>query len=668
MRTLFLVAVLALHASAGRAEILTIEIAKRSDLLGGRSFGRVGGYEVLEGRILFGLDPANPANRRIVDLGLAPRNAAGLVEFWANFAALVPKRPRPAGVALFEVSNRGLVYLRNILDFGTMTPIPATEADLGDAMLLEMGLTLVWVGWQHDVPDEPGRFRIEAPVATGLDGTPLVGPVRADWVVQRPTASLSLAHGGAIAYPTIDLDDPTAVLTVREGRYDSTRVVPRSEWRFGRVGEEGQVGPDPRWISRNGGFEPGSIYQLVYRARDPKVAGVGLAAIRDAMSHAKYRPNSPFAARYAVAFGISQTGRLLRHFLYQGFNTDERGRQVFDGMLIHVAGAGRGSFNHRFAQPSRDAHRFDTFFFPTDLFPFASGSATDPETGRVDGLTAGGRQLPKIFQTNSGHEYWGRAASLIHTTPAGDRDLAIPPNERIYLLAGSQHVPASFPPAEQTRHPESRAYRGNPVDYRLPLRSLLVSLVDWVRRGTAPPPSAYPRLDRGDLVPIDRSSWRLPRDLAPPRVVHQPDRVDYGARWAEGIIDREPPAVGRPFPARVPATDSLGNEVGGFRTVELEAPLATHPTWNTRVGQPGDQGELSRLLGTWLPLPKTEAERAATADPRPLVGSLYRDRQAFERRVSEALTRLIAGRMLLPADSARARRRAMATWEWLESR
>jgi hypothetical protein len=662
----FWLAVLA-PASPIAAEVVRVEIARRVEVFGGRVFGQFGAYQLIEGRMLFALDPANRSNARIVDLALAPRNGAGKVEVWADFAALRPTRPAPDGVALFEVSNRGLKYLANVLDYGTMAAHPSAAADFGDALLLDLGLTIVWVGWQHDVPADPDRLGLSAPVARGPNGESLTGLVRSDWVVPRPVRSLGLAHGNHVAYPPVDPDGAETVLTVRDGRYAPRRVVPRSEWKFARE-VDGKPVPDSTAIYRDQGFEPGRIYELVYRSRDPKVAGVGLAAIRDAMSWAKYDPASPVAARHAIGFGISQTGRLLRHFIYQGFNTDEQGRKVFDGLLVHIAGGGRGSFNHRFAQPSRDAHRYDAFFFPTDLFPFASAPTTDPVTGAADGLY--GHQLdpthlPLVFQTNSGYEYWGRAASTIHTSPDGTRDVDPPPNERIYLLAGAQHVPGPFPPPETNRHPGARAFRNDPLDYRLPLRALLVGLVDWVKDGKAPPPSAYPRIDRGDLVAIDRVRLPVVPDLGRPAVLHQADRLDFGPRWTEGIIDREPPGLGPPFPSLVAQVDQLGNEIGGIRTVELEAPLASYLPWNLRKGLPGDTTELTRILGTLLPLPRTEAERRTARDPRPSIASRYPSREAYLARARKAAESLVERRMLLRRDVERAVARAAATWDWV---
>lgn len=660
---------LAVVPARAAAEVVRVEVTRRVDVLGGRAFGTAGPYEWIEGRMLFAFDPANRYNARIVDLGLAPRNAAGKVEAWADFAVLKPRQPRPDGVALVEVSNRGLKLMLQFLDYGTGALRPTSEADFGDGLLMRLGLTVIWVGWQHDVPLNPDLLRLHAPVAVGPGGTSLTGLLRADWVVVRPDRSLSIAHANHVAYPA-DTASPDNVLTVRDGRYAPRRVVPKAAWRFARV-EGDRVVPDPARVYLESGFEPGRIYELVYRGRDPKVAGLGLAAIRDVISYARYDQASLFPVRHGIVYGISQSGRFLRHFLYQGFNTDEAGRPAYDGVMVHVAGAGRGSFNHRFAQASRDAHRYDTFFYPTDLFPFSGASQTDPVTGATDGLFAhqyDPAHLPRVFQTNSGYEYWGRAASLIHTTVDGTADVAPHPSERIYHLAGSQHAPGPFPPPETARHPGSRAWRGNPVDYVAPMRALLVAMIQWVRDGTEPPASAYPSIAGGGLVPLDRYEFPAIPDLLEPRVVHQPDRVDFGPDWSRGLVTLEPPRLGPPFPVLVPRNDSLGNEVGGVRTVELEAPLATFPPWNLRVGMPGDTTELTRILGSYLPLPRTEAERRAARDPRPAIATLYVGREEYLARARAAARSLVASRFLLPDDVERVVGRAAAHWDWIHGR
>ena len=299
------------------------------------------------------LDPAHPANAVIVDLDRAPRNARSRVEASADFMVLRPRRPPARGAtALLEVSNRGGKALLPYFNRAPRRLDPTEPADFGDRLLMRLNLTLIWVGWQFDVPPHPELLRLRAPIAWGA-GASIDGLVRSDWTIERPTTTLSLAHRDHVAYPVADPQHADNVLTVRSARLGPREIVPRERWRSARV-DGGHLVDDPTQISLSGGFQPGKIYELVYRARDPVVVGIGLAAVRDIVSWARYDPRSEFPVTGAIAVGISQSGRFLRHFLYQGLNTDEAGRKVFDGMFIHTAGAGRGSFNHRFAQPSRD--------------------------------------------------------------------------------------------------------------------------------------------------------------------------------------------------------------------------------------------------------------------------------------------------------------------------
>jgi hypothetical protein len=480
------------------AEVVRVEIESREVILDGRSFGVIGPYEKIVGVIYFAFDPDNPYNARIVDLALAPRNADGRVEAWANFTVLRPVNPVPGGgVALIEVSNRGGKASLRYLNRASAGGFDPTDPEhFGDGLLMRLGLTVIWVGWQWDVPLQEGRLRLHVPVAVGEEGEPIVGMVRADWTVDRPTQVLDLAHRNHVAYPVYGPDGPRVVLTERDGRMAERRIVPRSQWRFARIEGDGVV-TDPTRIYMESGFTPGKIYELVYPSKDPRVVGLGPAAIRDVISYAKYDPSSPFPVDYGIAIGISQTGRFLRHYTYQGFNTDEQGRKALDGLMIHTAGAGRGSFNHRFAQPSRDAHRYSAFFYPTDIFPFTSRTQTDWQTGRTDGLFAHAfneEDLPKIFYTNTGYEYWGRAAALIHTSVDGESDIELYPNERIYHLASGQHFVGRYPPPDNSRLADSGAYRGNPLDFLVTMRALLVRMMEWVKEDAAPPPSAYPTI------------------------------------------------------------------------------------------------------------------------------------------------------------------------------
>jgi hypothetical protein len=657
------VLVLLLAAAAGAsAEVRRVVVSTRQEVLGGD-------YEKLGGTVELELDPTHPANAAIVDLDRAPRNARGRVEASADFMVLRPRRPPARGAtALLEVSNRGGKALLPYFNRAAWSLDPSTAEDFGDRFLMRLNLTLIWVGWQFDVPRQPGLLRLRAPVAR--DGSePIEGLVRSDWTVERPSTTLPLAHRDHVAYPVADPRHPDNVLTVRSARLGPREIVPRERWRFARL-DGGRLVDDPTHIHLAGGFLPGKIYELVYRARDPVVVGIGLAAVRDVISWARYDARSEFPVTAAIGAGISQSGRFLRHFLYQGFNTDEAGRKVFDGLLVHTAGAGRGSFNHRFAQPSRDAHRFSAFFYPTDLFPFTTRTQTDPETGIADGLLARSadhpEHRPKIFFTNTGYEYWGRAASLIHTSPDGRADVAPLPNERIYHLAGGQHFIGGLPPSRSEA--AGRAYRSNPLDFLPTLRAMLARLVDWVTQDRTPPASVYPTLAAGTLVSIDALKFPPIADLRPPTVIHQAHRVDYGPRWAAGIITREPPGVGAPFPALVCQVDADGNEMAGVRGIELLAPLATYTPWQLRGGHGTDAGELVDFLGTYVPLPRTDGERQRWGDSRVSIERRYGDKRAYLATAARAADSLVAAGLLLREDVPRALERAEQHWDWIMSR
>ncbi len=659
---LAVVVVILAAAGTANAEVRRLVVSTREEVLGGD-------YEKLGGTVELELDPAHPANAAIVDLDRAPRNARGRVEASADFMVLRPRRPPARGsTALLEVSNRGGKALLPYFNRATWSLDPSTAEDFGDRLLMRLHLTLIWVGWQFDVPRQPGLLRLRAPIARDADG-PIEGLVRSDWTVERPTTTLPLAHRDHVAYPVADPRHADNVLTVRSARLGPREIVPRDRWRFARL-DDGRLVDDPTHIHLAGGFQRGKIYELVYRARDPVVVGIGLAAVRDVISWARYDSRSEFPVTAAIGAGISQSGRFLRHFLYQGFNTDEAGRKVFDGLLVHTAGAGRGSFNHRFAQPSRDAHRFSAFFYPTDLFPFTSRTQTDPETGIADGLLARSAdrpdQWPKIVVTNTGYEYWGRAASLIHTSPDGRVDVTPLPNERIYHLAGGQHFIGGFPPTTSER--AGRAYRGNPLDFQVTLRALLARLVEWVVDGRTPPASVYPTLAAGTLVSIDALKFPRIPDVRAPSVIHQAHRVDYGPRWAAGIITREPPGIGAPFPALVSQVDADGNEVAGVRGVELLAPLATYTPWQLRGGHGSDAAELVDFLGTYVPLPRTDTERQRWSDSRLSLERRYADKREYRATAARAAESLVAAGLLLREDVPRVLERADQHWDWIMSR
>lgn len=637
------------------AAVSTVEISRREAVSGGQSFGERGSYEKIVGSIHFEWDPGLPANRAVVDLRLAPTNEAGKVEARANFMVLQPLRPRRGGnLAFLEVSNRGGKAALRYFNAGPRGVVdPQAPEDYGNGLLLRLGLTVIWVGWQFDVPAEPGRLRLEVPAVTGNGGA-IEGLVRADWVIEDQIESLYLGHRNHWAYPVVDPADARNVLTRRWGRDAPRELVPRDSWEFARE-SGGQPRFDPTYIYMKDGFVPGYVYELVYVAEDPRVVGLGLAVIRDTMSYAKYATDCEFGVDKGIGFGVSQTGRFLRHYLYQGFNVDEAGRIVFDGLMIHTAGAGRGSFNHRFGQPSRDAHRFSAFFYPTDLFPFTNRALLDVYQ-KAD-------LLPKMVVTNTGYEYWGRAASLIHTSSDGKHDVDPLPNERIYHFASAQHFVQPWPPGESQRIGGTRAWRGDPVDFLVNLRALLVRLVDWVSEDERPPESRYPRLADRTLVAVGEVDWpRLPGVNTAKRA-HVAYRADYGPRWRDGIITQQPPKLGGEFPSFVPQVDELGNELGGVRNVEVMVPVATYLPWNLRGGRWHPE-ELSDFLGTTVPLRRTDESAATTDDPRPSLESLYDGRDHYLEQVRAAAEKLVEEGFLLSEDTTRVVWHAAMLWDW----
>ena len=645
-----------------QAGVTRIEIISRADLLNGKEFGLAGAYEKIIAKVYFAVDPNNPHNKIIVDLDKAQRNEQGLVEFSADLYILKPKDlNRGNGAALFEIPNRGGKAMVRFFNHARGSADPTTEADMGDGFLMRRGFTLVWLGWQFDAADGERALRLYAPVATD-NGRPITGWVRSDFVFASKVFDASLGHRGQKAQPAIEPDSAEYKLTVRDTVLGGRRVIPRGEWRFARF-VDGQAIPDPTHIYFKGGFEPGKIYEVVYRAQNPAVVGLGLAATRDLASYFKYERNDLASVKRALAFGISQSGRYLRHFVYQGFNADEKDRQVFDAVNPHVAGGGHGSFNHRFAEPSRDASPFSTFFYPTDIFPFADLEQTDPETGEKDGmLTLAIKQkvAPKIFYTFSSYEYWGRAASLIHTSVDGKTDAPLPDNVRIYYFVGGQHGPGQFPPNKnQTQNLTS------PNDYLWSMRALLVALDAWAKDGTAPPPSQYARIADGSLVAPQAVNFPKIPGVNFPRTIHEAWRVDYGPEFkTKGVIANEPPRIGKPFPVMAPQVDQDGIDLGGIKMPEVAAPLATYAGWNSRDPQTGAPDQLVDFAGSYIPFPKTKSERERTGDPRLSLEERYASSAHYLGLVAEAGLKLVKDGYLLAEDLPELIERARRQWDF----
>jgi hypothetical protein len=667
MKRMAVTAILLLAASAS-AEVLRVEISEREPLLSSERFGPTGSYEKIRGRVDFAIDPTIDPNLIITDVDKAPRDDTGRVRFSADFYLLKPvEMARANGTLLVEVANRGRKFLFRDFNGGEVIADPDRREQLGDGFLFRRGFTLLWVGWQWDTPLTDGLLRFYPPVATE-NGETIRGLVRSDFVPLRAEKDHSLADRNHIAYPVADPDAPENVLTVRDDVEAERHVIPRSQWRFARL-EDGKVVDDPRWVYLDEGFQPHKIYEVVYVSQDPPVVGLGPAGIRDMATYIKHEGASAIglpagSLDRALAYGSSQSGRFLRTFLYHGFNEDERRRKVFDGMMVHVAGAGRGSFNHRFAQASRDGHPFLNFFYPTDIFPFTDREQIDFRTGTSGGLLVYARPetLPKIFYTISSYEYWGRAASLIHTSIDGREDVKLMDNVRIYHFAGTQHVPASFPPSRTSGQALS-----NPLTFLWPMRALLAAMDAWVRGTSGPPPSRYGHIAAGTLLTPGALDFPSIPGVSTERRPHFAYRADYGERFlGEGIVTKEPPDIGARYPILVPAVDADGNERAGIRLPEQRVPLATYTGWNPFNRKSGPVHVLASEQGSFIPFPLTSSERKASKDPRASIEERYASRDAYLGVVAEATLELIEAGYLLQEDMAPIVRQAGEHWDWLE--
>lgn len=644
------------------ARVLRVEVDSRTVVLNGHVFGDAGVYERIAGRVYFSVAVTNPHNARLVDLRNAVNLKDGEVEFSADFVSIRPKDIRKGnGSMILEVPNRGQLGIMRLVDGGN-----SQLTDAGDAWLLRKGFTVTTLGWQWDAAGE-NALRLYAPIAKE-NGSTITGLLRGDLMPSAVMPVIPLGHLitgriGGIEYPVAAPDDARNVLTVRDSRDAPRKLIPRSEWQFARLAA-GKPVPSNRHIHLDGGFQPGKLYEYVYVVQDPVVAGLGFAAIRDYAAYAKHSPDAVTPAERIYGEGISQTGRYLRDFLYEGFNADEDGRMALDGVLAHVAGAGRGSFNYRFAQPSRDAQPTSSVDFPTDIFPFTDQPEVDPVTGVTGGLldrAVADKVSPKIFLSNTSYEYWGRAAALIHTSADGQHDVEISENVRIYKFTGLQHFSGPFPPAKGSgdllgQQPES------PLPIRYLWRSMITNMDAWARSNALPPASSYPKLADGSLVTLQAYAFPAIPGIQKPHEASEGLRLDFGPHWRQGILSLQPPKTGPHFPVLVSRVDIDGNEHSGIRLPEVVVPLATYASWNLRDQSIGAPDQRVAFEDSFIAFPKSAAERAKTGDPRKSITERYASRDDYLRSYTSALDDLVKQRWILPEDRAAMLQRGEQEW------
>lgn len=691
------------------ARVARIEILERAPVAAGHAFGSVGPYEKIRGRLHYAVHPAHPRNAAVVDLALAldgqlrsdlsriedgrmldilggdPRNPAGEVQFAGDFLLLKPvDLSRGNHRLLYDVNNRGNPLMLGFHNNAPAASDPSTLEDAGNGWLMREGYSLLWSGWNWDVEraDET-PLRINLPVVVAPDGSPFTGPIQAELDVLGQDGILfqPLAWGGSRSYAVAPGTEAEAVLTVRDSPTGSRRIIPREDWDFARIDREGQVVSDPRHVYLKAGYEKGRIYDLVYTAIHPRVVGLGLTAIRDAMSFFHFEtaddlgtPNPLVLGGrpdplYAYIFGLSQSGRVITHMIWQGMHIDEQDRMVFEGARPHVAGGGKGGFNFRWAQSTHHPKHFGGIEFPADFFPFnftPEGleqfdplGIPDRRYGDVLAVAKREGKIPRILICNHELEYWTRSASLVHTDVTGSADVVPHPSVRVYMINGARHGA----PGGSRLSPETEHAIG-PVDPRPVGRALLAALDRWVSQDLPPPADRVPRIAAGELVSAEVHGRLFPAlpasqfgDLVFPAARHpgrnlRPLRLDYGPRfWSEGIQDRVPAvAFGPPYQTLVPAFDSGGNGIGGIRLPEVAVPLGTYQGFNPRRTGTGGEDFLTHFQSSFWPFARTREERISRGDPRLSIEERYPTKAVYVEQVRRVARGLRLEGWLLEED------------------
>ena len=638
----------------------------------GVSFGSVGAYQFVTGVANGAVDPRDPRNAVIQDIDLAPLDAKGLVEYSTQFQILMPvDETKGNHIMLSEVVNRGNELDPSFFNIGVTASAPA-----GDGFLENQGLTLVWAGWQADLvapASNPGLITMSAPIAHHHNGKTITGVVRSEWTVSTPTGApgtqniLAESSSNTPGYASVTTSNAGLTLTERVHQNDPKVPIPNSQWAFADCTSTPFPGvPNPQKVCLQNGFDTNHIYELIYTAQNPIVMGLGLAALRDvsAFFHNSATDDNgtvnPLAGQinHTLLNGISQSGRLLRTYLQLGFNEDENGNQVFEGMQPHI-GSVRNYINVRFSQPGRLAGTQHTEKqYPGPESPLTYEPIFDPFTGEISGLLDRCRETrtcPKIVHTMSDIEYWEASGRGDTTDPLGTRDLRLPENVRIYQFSSNQHggfspvapLPTSTGICEQL--PDANTYTYN-------IRALLVALEEWVAQGTLPPDNRYSRLDRGSLVTLRRVAFpNIPGVTGPAGIFNtrfayyrgpQYDTVDLS-----GIIAVEPPIPLAEYPSLAPQVDADGNDIDGLRSHILQAPLGTYAGWNVRAAG-FSQGDACDLTGSYIPFTVTKAQRLASGDPRLSLQERYGNTAGYVSAVTAAVNTLVSQRLMLASDAA----------------
>lgn len=635
-RAIALIAAIVIFAGPSTAKIVKFEILKvESPAFEGRTFGAVGTYDRILARATIAVTPDDPHNKIVVDLDRAPRNAQGQVEATTDVEILRPTVAVSGNRVLFyDVLNRG-----SKLGLALFNDLPAVTNDLvkagdgGNGFLMNHGYTVVWSGWQGDVVPGAGRMTFSPPVVSGVTGL-----AREDFIFDHTDNPAS----ATLTYPAADLDPAHAKISVREREVDPRTTPAGLDVSF--------ESPTKISVKRPEGFDAGAIYEFIYTARDPKVMGLGFAATRDVVSFLRHEAAdasgtaNPLAGRIdrAIGFGLSQSGRYLHDFLYLGFNADESGRTVFEGLMPHISGGKKTFTNYRFSQPGRSPYEHADMLYPGADFPFTYPVLTDSITGKSDGflarcLVAG--NCPKIIKTDSELEFYQQRASLVVTDTTGN-PIAMPDNVRLFLLSNLQHYALA---QDKSQMVKTCANPTNPLNAGPVVRALLAAMTDWIGKGTLPPASRYPSRADATLVPPSADDVGFPRlpGFAYPSRIAQPTVIK---------ADEMPPSKGAAYPVFVPKTNADGRDIAGIHLPTLEAPAATHTGWNLRKAGFGE-GELCDNNGTMIPFAATKEERLKTNDPRLSIAERYPNEGDRATAIAKATQQLVNDRLILKEDA-----------------
>jgi hypothetical protein len=611
-------------------------------------------YRVLQGRAYGELDPRDRHNRIVTDIDLAEKNGRGVVEYVATFRLYVPLHPAPKAVLLYDVVNRGSAAM------------PREYAN-GDFFLLS--------GWQGDIAFG-GRAisgaqgeTVKVPLARGVKGAAMAR------FYDLPAGTKTLALAQSATYVSsgvpplpVDLETTHAHLVTKQyedsdGATGGVGEVPQNEWAWGDCEHSSFPGKaDATKICLKHGADTSLLYELRYTAKDPQVLGVGFAAMRDVNAFFRYEKQDSVGTlnpawgqvRAAVATGVSQSGNTLRTMINLGFNEDEQGRRVWDGVMSIIA-ARQTPENVRFGIPGGTSMLYDVGTDGVNWWTHAADPVRgNPAGGLLDRCTAA-KNCPKIVELLGSAEFYSLRASMAFAGTSATRDLPLPLNVRRYYVNSTTHGGGAGGFNLQEHEVKNCVLQVNPNPETPTRRALLLALKQWVVDGRLPPASVYPTLAAGTLTPATTVMASFPHIPGEPRPALNPSLTyalgpEFHANDLSGVVQARPQPVVGVAKGVLPTLDADGNEIGGLHTALRDAPLGTYVGWNV-VTSGFRKGQFCALTGGYIPFAATAEERKAKHDPRPSIEERYGTHAKYVERVRATTMKQVRERFLLQDDA-----------------